>query len=743
MKKKIFLAVIAVLVLCLTCGMLLVACNDDKPNPDDDTPPVVPPEDELSAADALAQIVQNLDEVATDTTNDKEFNFGLEIVDGNVIFGLATEKYDGKDYLYGAINGPYKKFNGFDLGATVQKILGWFGEKIEIPIGALLGGSDQTLILDAKNVINLSSTLAGMVLTKNVKAQNGGYMVELDLAKVVGLVNTATSGSGGIDGLVEPYADTISTVLNVVNSVVDLGIDADASVSEILNSIASKFQVLVYFGFDGAADADKETKTSDPFGGLMRGVLAARETTATNLINFKGQIKIDAVNLTETEVPATEEDKAPTYKEEVVNSYVLDIVVDLDPFVALGLLDLVDSTRDLTDLKIWFKDFTVSDITAMLTEFGYMHISLDKMKMVDGNVVDEVEKNLFTLHYDSAENAAVAAAALVNQIEGKDFAIGGVYNIDALGGLIDKLIKDAKPQEPAPDENAGAETTAECTEHVDANKDCVCDTCGAAIAHVDANNNCVCDTCGAAVHVDADGDCVCDKCNKEYHPDADNNGICDNPECKKIINLMALIGDVYKNLNSFYFINDTTKAITINMTAIGEYLTDALLKYENDAEIIMGLIPEVLGAGALRISVAEGAFGFANVVAADHIPMEDLVCDLRNDPSFGENANVYMESIKSISGDLTAGSKVKVTGAAFDGTTVTLDGIIMDVVTTGEGENATTTYYVGILTDLAVNEAELEKIIDKIDPNIWTDDFEIPANWPFYGVLAWNEPAAA
>ena len=125
MKKKIFLAVIAVLVLCLTCGMLLVACNDDKPNPDDDIDtPVVPPEEDLSAADALAEIVQNLDEVATDTTGDKEFNFGIEIVDkgngGNVIFGLATEKYDGKDYLYGAINGPYKKFNGFDLGATVS-----------------------------------------------------------------------------------------------------------------------------------------------------------------------------------------------------------------------------------------------------------------------------------------------------------------------------------------------------------------------------------------------------------------------------------------------------------------------------------------------------------------------------------------------------------------------------------------------------------------------------------------------
>ena len=725
MKKKIFLAVIAVLVLCLTCGMLLVACNDDKPNPDDGTDtPVVPPEEELSAADALAAIVRNLDEVATDTTNNKEFNFGLEIVDkgngGNVIFGLATEKYDGKDYLYGAINGPYKKFNGFDLGATVQTILGWFGEKIEIPIGKLLGGTDQTLILDAENVINLSSTLAGMVLTKNVKAQNDSYMIELDLAKVVGLVNTATSGSGGIDGLVEPYADIINTVIGAVKEAV-LGADAatPTSLSEFLNAVAAKYQVLVYFGFDGAADADKETETSDPFGGLMRGVLAARETEAKNLINFKGQIKIDAVNLTEVKDPAAEEDKAPTYTEEVVNNYVLDIVVDLDPFVALGLLDLVDSNKDLTKLEIKFKDFTVSDITAMLTEFGYMHISLDKM--VDG----KVDKNLFTLHYDSAENAAVAAAALVNQIEGKDFAIGGVYNIDALGGLIDKLIKDAKPEQPAPDENAGAETTAECTEHVDANKDCVCDTCGAAIAHVDANK-----------------DCVCDNCQKEYHPDTNNNGICDNPTCKKIIDVMALIGDVYKNLDSFYFINDTTKAITVNMTAIGEYLTSALLKYEDDAQIIMDLIPKVLGAGALRISVAEGAFGFANVKASDHIAMKDLVCDLRNDASFGENANIYMESITDISGSLTAGSKVDVTGVAFDGTEVTLDGIIMDAVTTGEGANATTTYYVGILTDLAVNEDALEAIIDSIDPTIWTDDFEIPANWPFYGVLAYT-PAAA
>ena len=430
MKRKLFLAVIAVLVLCLTCGMLLVACNDDKPNPDDDTPPVVPPEDELSAADALAAIVRNLDEVATDTTGNKEFNFGLEIVDkgngGNVIFGLATEKYDGKDYLYGAINGPYKKFNGFDLGATVQKILGWFGENIEIPIGALLGGTDQTLILDAENVINLSSTLAGMVLTKNVKAQNDGYMIELDLAKVVGLINTATSGSGGIDGLVEPYADIINTVIGAVKEAV-LGANAatPTGLSEFLNAVAAKYQVLVYFGFDGAADADKETDTSDPFGGLMRGVLAARETEAKNLLNFT----LDGT--------AEFKDEAGV----VTNRYDIDVDIDIDIFPLLGLLDFVTSNENLADLKIGFNVDDPSKIVEMVKQMGYINLTVDEISLDDGSFV----KNVLTIHSNFAEGNAVV------QLNGAsviivDVGLGGVYDFDALASFIADMITGAVSQ---------------------------------------------------------------------------------------------------------------------------------------------------------------------------------------------------------------------------------------------------------------------------------------------------------
>ena len=717
MKKKIFLAVIAVLVLCLTCGMLLVACNDDKPDPDDniDTP-VVPggddEEEESVAGDAMKDLIDDLDAVAQDANGEKEFNFGLEIVDKTKtenasVFAIATETFGGVDYLYGAVGQTMIKFNGFDLGAVIEYVLGWLGD------GSInVGGMNIGLNAGWWKTLG-AGIVADAALTENVVVTENAYRFEINLPGLAKLIGPMADNAIAENGL----TDTIKTVIGVVSDVLGMNVN-DPTVTGLLNAITAQYQVFVYFGFDGAAADEANT---NPFDNMELGerIVAARNANngeAKNLLNFKGQIKIDAVDL--DEVPATEEGKAPTYDETDVNNYVLDIVVDLNPFVLLqggandlGLLGyVVDNGKPIGGgFALGFADFTVSDITAMLAEFGYMHISLDKVNS-DG----EVDKNLFTLHYDSAENAAVAAAALVNQIEGKDFAIGGVYNIDALGGLIDKLIKDAKPAEPAPDENAGAETTAECV-------------------HEDKDNNCVCDKCDAALE----------------HVDADNNGICDKQLCKKVIDWMALIGHVYGNIDQFYFINDN-KAITINMEKIGEFVLDLLLKnpgWDNEngqAPIIMGLIPEVLGAGALRISVAEGAFGFANVVAKDHIAMKDLVCNLRNDASFGENANVYMESITSIPGEsLTAGSVVEVTGVAFDGETeVTLDGIIMDVVTTGEGEDATTTYYVGILTDFAVNEEALEAIIDSIDPTIWTDDFEIPANWPFYGVLAYT-PAAA
>lgn len=81
-----------------------------------------------------------------------------------------------------------------------------------------------------------------------------------------------------------------------------------------------------------------------------------------------------------------------------------------------------------------------------------------------------------------------------------------------------------------------------CTEHVDENKDAVCDKCTAALTcetHVDADANLACDVCGASVtsacelHVDDDENLSCDVCGAtltapcDPHKDTNADGLCD------------------------------------------------------------------------------------------------------------------------------------------------------------------------------------------------------------------------
>ena len=69
-------------------------------------------------------------------------------------------------------------------------------------------------------------------------------------------------------------------------------------------------------------------------------------------------------------------------------------------------------------------------------------------------------------------------------------------------------------------------------EHVDENKDHICDICEKVISnHADEDKNHLCDICGKAVtnHVDEDKDHVCDICSKAIsnHVDEDKNHVCD------------------------------------------------------------------------------------------------------------------------------------------------------------------------------------------------------------------------
>lgn len=119
-------------------------------------------------------------------------------------------------------------------------------------------------------------------------------------------------------------------------------------------------------------------------------------------------------------------------------------------------------------------------------------------------------------------------------------------------------------------DNCGAEMPKEpCTEHVDANNDGKCDVCGADMPkdpeptpdpdeheHVDANDDGKCDVCGLCLnHRDTNGDGKCDNCDQcMEHRDANKDGKCDN--CgRSVINTYApdnAVKKIVENLTAQY-----------------------------------------------------------------------------------------------------------------------------------------------------------------------------------------------
>ena len=119
-------------------------------------------------------------------------------------------------------------------------------------------------------------------------------------------------------------------------------------------------------------------------------------------------------------------------------------------------------------------------------------------------------------------------------------------------------------------DNCGAEMPKEpCTEHVDANNDGKCDVCGADMPkdpeptpdpdeheHVDTNDDGKCDVCGLCLnHRDTNGDGKCDNCDQcMEHRDANKDGKCDN--CgKSVINTYApdnAVKKIVENLTAQY-----------------------------------------------------------------------------------------------------------------------------------------------------------------------------------------------
>ena len=449
MKRKLFLAIIAVLVVCLMCGMLFVACNDDPPSPGTDDPigPVDPDnpdpgdeDDELTKSDVFIDLVNDFDAVEQDTTGEKEFTFGLQIkdrADQTSVFSIALENVGGKDYLYGAVGTTvFTKFNGFDLGETFMTILNWLGPIDLSEVFGIQAG------LDVESLTNplVAGMVSDMLIGDFAVSESGdAYMVEFNIAKLV----SSLAGFGlDLDAVINGALgeDTVTTVVNALAGVIGIELaEGSATVTGLLNAIANAYQVNFYFGFDTATADD-----ADPFDGLLPGVQAARDTQAKNLLNFT----LDGT--------AEFKDEEGT----VTNRYDIDVDIDLDIFPLLGLLDYVSTTGGVMtgDLQFAFNVDDPAEIVAMVEQMGYINVTVDEVNLEDGSFV----KNILTIHSNFAEGNAIV------QLNGAsviivDVGLGGVYDFDALAGYIADMIGGALSQadeggEPAPEEPSLTDT---------------------------------------------------------------------------------------------------------------------------------------------------------------------------------------------------------------------------------------------------------------------------------------------
>lgn len=752
MKKKIFLAVIAIFVICLTCGMLFVACNEKEDDNGGKKPGDITIE--TTAGDVFAAVVNEFDAVANGTS--KEYNVAFEIVAGDTpVFTLAFEQYEDKDYIYAAVGNEFVKINGFDIGGVVVEVLNW------------LVGQDGTIagmvpINAAGFNESVGPLLADMnILSSSSEADDDAYRLGLNMSSIAGLLSglnvDGKIAEAGLSGLVDPIVGALIDLLKI-----DLGADEKPSVGALIDYIGENVDVNAYFGFN----ADAADTSTEPFGkfDISKKIAKARELPAINLLNISTQIKIDALDI---ETPAEPEtpDEGGTAAEPTRNtSYVLDIDIDLDPFVLVrkygeyefGILSMIGKEGYLMEdgFKLFIDDkkFSMDTIMDMVADAGYLHISLDEVAIEasEGVAVGDVVKNLFTLHFNSEEGKVIASASVVNEVgldvaELAPYSIGGVYEMEALTTIIDMLINPDKYTGSGAAEGETEVKPCEDGKHVDTDPaDCKCDKCGTALAHVDKTDP---------------ADHKCDICGAHIHYDDNNDGLCDLGTCKHVMNVMTLIGSIFnevKDAKKGYYSLDKTEdgkltAATVNFEKLATYvvkkfvtLPDGDPKWELINKMIEVLPGQVLGGNALKINLAGISFAYGKLTATDRVATENLVYNLREDETFtgGTNDDTYMETVTGVTakeGTIEVGSLVTVTGTAFDGETIITDGIIMAV--------DDDTYYVGILTDFYANYDDAEAIVNgliseagkKIDLSTL-----IKPNWPFYGVLTYTPvPAQA
>lgn len=370
MKKKAFLFVIAALVLCLTCGMLLVACdkdddNNNNNNNNNNTEDVFV---EAVVDDVFSTVVTKLD--AANKADDGEFAFALEVeqtdsegANSGTLFGLAYEKIGDDYFIYAAAgNDNYVKINAAPLGQIINDVLTLVTANVDgitmkdgYPAFTIFGYEISLSPDVIGSLPTLLSTVLGFDLFDYAEESingDGAYILHINIADIL-----------------EQLPGVVKTVAGLIDSEAVAGLPSNASLAQTIEALAGLDEGTIdgYVAqYAGLIIKDKEIKTladllgyfaeavdtidvklafmfdtrvaddaTNPFTDIV--AISSDVRDATNAINVLN-LNLDATLAGYTEV--TDGDNSITVGGDEKN-YEVSVDMNLDLFAAADMLHLV------------------------------------------------------------------------------------------------------------------------------------------------------------------------------------------------------------------------------------------------------------------------------------------------------------------------------------------------------------------------------------------------------------------
>lgn len=298
MKKKAFLFVIAALVLCLTCGMLLVACdkdddNNNNNNNNNNTEDVFV---DAGVDDVFSTVVTKLD--AANKADDGEFAFALEVeqtdsegANSGTLFGLAYEKIGDDYFIYAAAgNDNYVKINAAPLGQIINDVLTLVTANVDgitmkdgYPAFTIFGYEISLSPDVIGSLPTLLSTVLGFDLFDYAEESingDGAYILHINIADIL-----------------EQLPGVVKTVAGFIDSEAVAGLPSNASLAQTIEALAGLDEGTIdgYVAqYAGLIIKDKEIKT---LAGLLAYFAEAVDTIDVKLaFMFDTRVADDATN---------------------------------------------------------------------------------------------------------------------------------------------------------------------------------------------------------------------------------------------------------------------------------------------------------------------------------------------------------------------------------------------------------------------------------------------------------------